>query len=71
MFKLLNSNLTHHGFTYKEGLNVLTEPFNTEKECGAGGLYYCSSKDIISWINLTDEKGATYCRTCRNKNHNL
>ena len=54
-YKLLNSDLTHHGFIYKEGLNVLKEPFNTKNECGASGLYYCSLDEITQWIDLTNK----------------
>ena len=47
--KLLRADLDHNGFKYKEGLNVLDEPFNSHMEEG-GGLYFCKESDIYKWI---------------------
>jgi len=38
--KFLRSNLTHHCFKYKEGLNVDYIQFNPTGNCKPGGLYY-------------------------------
>ncbi len=38
--KILSENLKHHGFQYKEGLNVDTVPFQPYGSCQPGGLYY-------------------------------
>jgi hypothetical protein len=49
MYKLLAADLCHNGFTYKEGLNVDTLPFNPVGACEAGGLYYTSFEHIPKW----------------------
>lgn len=36
-YKILNSDLVHYGFTYREGLNVDVWRFDPEKQCGPGG----------------------------------
>ena len=51
LIKLLRSGRTHHGYTYTEGLNICTQPWNDE-ECGSGGLYACELHHIFEWINL-------------------
>ena len=38
--KILANNLTHHGFEYKEGLNVDSVTFNPTGKCSVGGLYF-------------------------------
>ena len=39
-FKVLSSNLTHHGYKYNLGkINILEEEFNPSGECEGGGLY--------------------------------
>jgi hypothetical protein len=50
-FKLLREGLIHKGFTYKPGLNVLSEPFNEAPMCGPGGLYFSEEKDIFQWLD--------------------
>lgn len=49
-FKLLREGLVHNGFTYKEGLNVLSEPFNETPAYGPGGLHFSEEKDIFQWL---------------------
>jgi hypothetical protein len=49
--KLLAANCCHHGFTYKEGLNVDTLPFNPSGECLPGGLYYTTLEHLPFWFN--------------------
>lgn len=39
LYKVLNFNLTHYGFRYKIGLNVLNDPFISFGNCESGGLY--------------------------------
>jgi ankyrin repeat protein len=51
LVKCLRSSHTHHGFTYKLGLNVCPDMFNRE-ECRSGGLYGCRLKDLLLWISL-------------------
>jgi len=38
--KILHSSLEHHRFTYKEGENVDTVPFDPSGSCQPGGLYF-------------------------------
>ena len=49
--KILNETLTHHGFRFKEGLNVDTVPFNPEGKCRAGGLYFTDKNNIHEFIS--------------------
>jgi hypothetical protein len=48
-YKLLAADLCHHDFTYKEGLNVDTVPFNPRGECAPGGLYYTEFWHLPRW----------------------
>jgi hypothetical protein len=47
--KVLGEDLCHHGFTYKEGLNVDHHPFSVEP-CTRGGLYFCRPEDLHHYI---------------------
>lgn len=40
-YKVLNDSLCHYDFTYTDGLNVDTLPFNPSQTCCSGGLYFC------------------------------
>jgi hypothetical protein len=51
LVKALKSNHTHYGHTYKMGLNVSLQPLS-EQECGPGGLYGCTLKDLFLWVTL-------------------
>jgi len=53
-YKLLNPDLKHYNFTYKEGLNELSEPFNPDPLCKSGGLYFSDQDNIFKWIELYD-----------------
>lgn len=48
-FKLCRKNLVHHGFQYKEGLNVDHVPFNPKGQCRPGGLYFFVGIQILNW----------------------
>lgn len=52
--KLLHGSMTHYGFRWKEGLNVLRGPFNYDASCGPGGLYYCNAKDVKHHVEYMD-----------------
>jgi len=39
-FKITNRKEIHHDFPYKDGLNILDKPFETEGSCVEGGLYF-------------------------------
>jgi hypothetical protein len=48
-YKMLTANLCHNGFTYKDGLNVDTLPFQPKGECMPGGLYYTTFEYLSIW----------------------
>jgi hypothetical protein len=50
-YKLLATNLCHNGFTYQEGLNVDTVPFNPTGECKPGGLYFTTFEHVPKWYD--------------------
>ena len=39
LYKILHKSMVHNDFKYKEGLNVLQQPFNPNGSCRSGGLY--------------------------------
>lgn len=47
-FKITNLKENHHGFQYKEGLNVLEEKFNNDPtaSCVSGGFYFTTKEHI-------------------------
>jgi len=47
-YKVTNEEECHHGFQYKDGLNVLVEPFNYDpkQSCCEGGLYFTTKEHI-------------------------
>ena len=49
-YKILSSDLTHHGFKYQEGLNIDTNPFDETPDCG-GGLFFSDAQNILSFVN--------------------
>ena len=51
-YKITNAEENHHGFQYKDGLNVLIEKFNENPEdhCCAGGLYFTDAKNIFKFM---------------------
>ena len=62
--KILTDNLTHHGFEYKEGLNIDSVKFNPIGECSAGGLYFTYLNEAhlyfhfgnkFSYVTIPDE----------------
>ena len=52
-YKILRSDMTHHGFVYKEGLNIDTEPFDETPDCG-GGLFFSNAENILSFWRYGD-----------------
>ena len=54
--KLLHGNMIHYDFVWKEGLNVLKEPFNSEPGCGPGGLYYCEAQNVDEHIQYIEPR---------------
>jgi len=53
-YKLLRADMNHHGFQYKEGLNVLDSPFCPD-EHKSNGLYFSEGNDVWNWIELYDD----------------
>ena len=52
-YKILRSDMTHHGFKYKEGLNVDINPFDETPDCG-DGLFFSDAENILSFVNYGD-----------------
>ncbi len=50
-YKILNNNMNHHGFQYKEGLNEDTKPFELERKC-SGGLYFSDLDHIAEFFDF-------------------
>ena len=48
--KVLNDSRCHFGFTYTEGLNVDTQPFNPSSTCSKGGLYFCEEEHLHLYL---------------------
>ena len=54
-YKVIRSDMTHHGFTYRKGLNVDSNPFLYEGSCVPGGLYFFTGlKDLPDWLGYGD-----------------
>lgn len=75
LFKILHEGLTHHGYTYKEGLNVLDGKFRPQGDCEPGGLYVTAYPErwlqfgtLIAPVTLQDDaqvwEVATVTRFC-------
>ena len=50
-YKITNEAENHYGYQYKDGLNVLEEPFNEKPVCRKGGLYFTTSEFIHLFEN--------------------
>ena len=48
--KVLKNSLCHYDFTYNEGLNVDTQPFNPSSTCSKGGLYFCEEEHLHLYL---------------------
>lgn len=53
-YKFINRNKIHKGFTYKQGLNVDTLPFNPTDTCRQGGLYFTTKDNIFHFKKYGD-----------------
>ena len=49
-FKILREDLTHHGYTYHNGLNVDPNPFDSTPNC-RGGLFFADEKKILRFCD--------------------
>ena len=47
-YKVTNKNECHHGYQYKDGLNILKEKFNDDStaSCCAGGFYFTDYENL-------------------------
>lgn len=50
LYKILNANLKHFNYTYKEGLNELDGEFYPFGDCEAGGFYVTDNPEM--WIGM-------------------
>ena len=62
-YKITNETENHYGYQYKDGLNVLEEPFNEKPVCRKGGLYFTTSE----FIHLFENYGLTFPESGNNK----
>lgn len=53
-YRCMRADRTHHGFTYRTGLNFDTKEFNSEDSCCEGGLYFTS----ISYVRRFSSRGS-------------
>ena len=52
-YKITNEKENHHGFQYRNGLNVLQGKFNDNpNHCGAGGFYFTDIEHIFDYVYL-------------------
>ena len=49
-YKMLASNLTHHGFTYKIGENIDHNEFEPSGSCLKGGLYFINLNNLLQFV---------------------
>lgn len=49
-YKLMESSECHHGFQYKDGLNVDTAPFNPSGSSEPGGLYFTIAEHLERFL---------------------
>ena len=48
-YKIVRSDLIHHGFKYQLGLNVDTKQFNPSGSCESGGLYFTNINNLLDF----------------------
>jgi hypothetical protein len=50
-YKITNEKENHHGYQYKDGLNVLDKPFEPTGSCVVGGLYFTTKEYIHHFLS--------------------
>ncbi len=50
-YKVTNEAECHNKFQYKDGLNVLVEPFADRGSCVAGGFYFTDIEHILEYVD--------------------
>lgn len=58
-YKLTNMNGAHHGYEFKEGLNIDIYPWNTAN-CAPGGIYITTMEHMPAWLWYSDYIGRMY-----------
>ena len=48
-YKITNATECHHKFQYRDGLNVLVEPFAETGSCCPGGFYFTDIEHILEF----------------------
>jgi hypothetical protein len=56
-YKITNEKENHHGYQYKDGLNVLDKPFETTGSCVVGGLYFTTKEYIHHFLDYGGNNG--------------
>jgi len=57
-YKFINKGKPHHGFIFKEGLNIDTIPFNPVGNCSQSGLYFTTVDHIFKYTRF----GSNFCK---------
>ncbi len=52
--KLTNKDSAHNDFSFFEGINVDSVPFNPHDECTPGGIYFVEKKYFINWLQYNE-----------------
>jgi hypothetical protein len=60
-FKLTNEEENHNGFQFKTGLNIDTNVFDPNIDCG-NGIYFCHLNYISTWFSYRHGKEIVYIR---------
>ena len=50
-YKITNSTENHNGYQYKDGLNILQEPFAETGSCCPGGFYFTDIDHILKFLS--------------------
>lgn len=51
-YKITNKDENHHGYQYKDGLNILEEKFQKQGSCVPGGFYFTTIEHISKYLNF-------------------
>ncbi len=54
LYKLTTETENHNGYQFKDGLNIDTNPINTNK-CSKGGIYFTNEENITNWLIYNDK----------------
>lgn len=55
LYKVTHKDEKHYNFQYRDGLNILDTPFNSDDDhCSPGKLYFTDSKNICKYLGFGD-----------------